>query len=136
MTKSTPTTIPPSSSTSSILACAVPPVARTSSSTITRDPGETASRCTWRLSVPYSSAYVASTVSRGSFPGFRAAMKPAPSSYASAAEDEAACLRAEDEVRLARPRPLGQLLDRVREVHAVRDQRHQILEDDPLGREV
>ena len=31
--------------------------------------------------VPYSRSYVASTVSRGSLPGLRAAMNPAPSSW-------------------------------------------------------
>ena len=40
---------------------------------------ETASRCTCRLSVPYSRSYVASTVSR-ELAGLAAAMNPAPSS--------------------------------------------------------
>ncbi len=41
-------------------------------------------------------------------------------------------LRAEDERGLARPGPVGELSDRLREVGRVRDQRHEVLEDDAL----
>ena len=48
-----------------------------------------------------------------------------------AAEDEAARLRAEDDVRLPGPRQLGEPVDRLAEVDGVGDERHQVLEDDP-----
>ena len=79
-----PTTSPPSCSTSSTVAFAVPPVARTSSWISTRWPFTIASACTSSESKPYSSAYFAATVRQGSFPGLRAATKPQPSRHASA----------------------------------------------------
>src|SRR5262249_24634447 len=79
-----PTTSPPSCSTSSTVALAVPPVASTSSWIRTRWPFTIASACTSSESNPYSSAYFAATVRHGSLPGFLAATKPQPSRHASA----------------------------------------------------
>ena len=63
--------------------------------------------------MPYSSAYSAWTVSRGSLPGLRARTKPAPSSRASAgAEQEAARLGADDELDVQLPRELREPRDR------------------------
>ena len=87
--------------------------------------------------MPYSSAYVASTVSHGSFPGFRAAMNPAPSSYASAPPKM--------NPRASAPRTRSGSRGRAHSAScrivsakyaAVRDQRHEVLEEDPLLREV
>ena len=50
-----------------------------------------------------------------------------------AAEDEAARLRAEDHVRPTRPRPVSEVPDGRVERLAVADQRHQVLEHDPLA---
>src|SRR3954454_2812298 len=84
MRKPQPAIVPPSCSTSEHSARAVPPVASRSSWTSTRRPGEIASECSSRRSVPYSSSYSAVTVSRGSLPGLRARTKPASSSLATA----------------------------------------------------
>src|ERR1700751_1719413 len=88
ITKLTPTTVPPSSSTSPALASTVAPVARTSSWIPTRAPRPIALAATSRLFWPYSSAYVAETVSGGSLPGRRAATKPQPASTAIAAPSQ------------------------------------------------
>src|SRR5919206_3798972 len=83
--KAQPTTLPPSRSTRSPIASTVPPVASTSSWIRTRAPRPIISGCSSRAFCPYSSAYVALTVSGGSFPGRRAATKPQPISCAIAA---------------------------------------------------
>src|SRR5580765_2512515 len=88
ITKLTPTTVPPSCSTRPAIASTVPPVARTSSWIATRAPRPIALAATSRLFWPYSSAYVAETVSGGSLPGRRAATKPQPASTAIAAPSQ------------------------------------------------
>src|SRR5579884_11777 len=82
ITKLTPTTVPPSPSTRPAIASTVPPVASTSSWMTTRAPPPIASAATSREFWPYSSAYVAETVSGGSLPGRRAATNPQPASTA------------------------------------------------------
>src|ERR671934_3551 len=85
MMKAQPTTSPPRRSTRPATASTVPPVASTSSWMRTRDPRPIISGCSSRAFCPYSSAYVALTVSGGSLPGRRAATKPQPISCAIAA---------------------------------------------------
>src|SRR4051812_914686 len=82
ITKLTPTTVPPSPSTRPAIASTVPPVASTSSWMTTLAPSPIASAATSSVFWPYSSAYVAETVSGGSLPGRRAATKPHPASTA------------------------------------------------------
>src|SRR5919197_1798622 len=85
MMNAQPTTSPPSDSTSPAIASTVPPVASTSSWISTRAPWPIISGCSSSAFWPYSSAYVALTVSGGSLPGRRAATKPQPISCAIAA---------------------------------------------------
>ena len=64
-----------------------------------------ASACTSSASTPYSSSYSTETTSRGSLPGLRARMKPAPAAAATRrAEHEAARLGRHHVVDLARAR--------------------------------
>ena len=137
MTKSRPTTSPPSCSTRSTFAFAVPPVASTSSWTITRAPRPIASAWTCRLSVavlervghldglPRELARLAR--------GHEAAAEPVRER---AAEDEAASLRAEDDVGTKRSRERLEAIDRLPEVHGIGDEWHHVLEHDPRLREV
>ena len=53
-----------------------------------------------------------------------------------AAEDEAASLRAEDDVGTKRPSELLEPIDRLPEVDGIGDERHHVLEHDPRLREV
>src|SRR5919197_892103 len=85
MMNAQPTTSPPSDSTSPAIASTVPPVASTSSWISTRAPWPIISGCSSSAFWPYSSAYVALTVSGGSLPGRRAATNPQPISCAIAA---------------------------------------------------
>ena len=102
-----------------------------------RSAGSIASACSSSASKPYSSAYLALTVLHGSLPGLRAATKPQLEPVGERrAEDEAARLGAEDEVRLARLGALRELLDRLVQRLRVGEQRHDVLEDDPALREV
>src|SRR5438874_1599238 len=78
ITKQTPTTTPPRLSTRPPIASTVPPVASTSSWMTTRAPSAIASAFSSSEFSPYSSMYVAETVSGGSFPGRRAGTKPQP----------------------------------------------------------
>jgi hypothetical protein len=71
-------TLPPIRSTSSAVALAVPPVARTSSTIRTRSPGATASLWISSVAVAYSSEYSAASVSHGSLPFLRTGTNPAP----------------------------------------------------------
>ena len=85
MMKHAPQTFAPSCSTSPAIASTVPPVASTSSWINTVEPFGIRSGCSSSAFVPYSSWYVALTVSGGSLPGRRAGTKPQPISRASAA---------------------------------------------------
>src|SRR6266545_4519562 len=85
MMKQTPQTFPPSCSTRLPIASTVPPVASTSSWMSTREPCGIRSGCSSSAFVPYSSWYVALTVSGGSLPGRRAGTKPQPTWRAIAA---------------------------------------------------
>src|SRR5438552_10392685 len=76
-------TVAPSASTSVPAAWAVPPVARTSSTTRARSPSRSASSWTSTQSVPYSRSYTWRRVPAGSFPFLRTGTKPAPSRSAS-----------------------------------------------------
>src|SRR5919199_4636024 len=80
-----PTTSPPRLSTRPAIASTVPPVASTSSWIRTRAPRPIISGCSSSAFWPYSSAYVALTVSGGSLPGRLAATNPQPISRAIAA---------------------------------------------------
>src|SRR5690606_4928948 len=86
-TTTKPAIVPPLRSTKERVAAAVPPVASTSSTTSTRRPlpPKKASACTSSVAVPYSRAYVAEFVSRGSLPALRTGTTPVPVAYAIAA---------------------------------------------------
>ena len=130
MMNGSPTTMPPSCSTSSAVAFAVPPVARTSSCTSTRWPGLIASACTSSWSKPYSSPYFAATVCQGGLPGFGPARTPAEPARERAAGDVATRLGAEDEVRLARRSHSARRSTSPRGP-SIAEQRHDALEDTP-----
>ena len=87
--------------------------------------------------MPYSRSYVASTVSRGSFPGLRAAMKPAPSSYASAEPKMNPRASAPKTSAGSRGRAQSASWRIVSAKYVgVGDERHEVLEDDPFRRKV
>src|SRR4029450_11903041 len=132
-----PTTSPPSCSTSSASALAVPPVARTSSWISTRAPSPNASARSSSVFLPYSSAYSALIVSSGSLPGLRAGTKPQPSLYAIAEPTKKP--RASAPATMAGvppPGPVAEDVDRLPERVGVREQRHDVLEDDARLRPV
>ena len=80
---------------------------------------------------PYSSAYVAETVSGGSLPGpARGDETAAGRDGNRAAEPEPTRLRAENEIRLALARPRSELLDGLRERIPVEQERRDVLEAD------
>src|SRR3954454_18250058 len=78
-------TTPPHRSTSWRVASAVPPVARTSSTTSTRSPEPMASSCISRVAAPYSSAYETAYDGPGSLPALRTGTNPAPRASATGA---------------------------------------------------
>ena len=80
---------------------------------------------------------VALTVSGGSLPGRRAGTKPTPASIGDrSAEDEAARLGAEDDVRLLLLHPAGEIADGLLQRRRVREQRRDVLEPHARRREV
>ncbi len=137
MTKRTPATTPPRPSTSSTFARAVPPVASTSSRTI--DARSLRDRVAVHLQAVRPVLERVRRLDRlaRELAGLaRRDEARAERIRERRAEDEPARLGTEDELRLARSRPVGELPDRLREVLRVGDQRHEVLEDDPLAREV
>ena len=136
--KLTPTTLPPSCSTRPAIASTVPPVASTSSWITTRAPcddrvGGDLERVLAVLERVGRAAPSRAGACRAAAP----ATKPQPASLRDRrAEDEAARLRAEHEVRLALRRPRRELVDRLRERLGVEQERRDVLEADARLREV
>ena len=137
MTKPSPAMTPPSVSTSTAVAAAVPPVASTSSMIRIRSPGWIASRWISSLSVPYSSWYSSRTTAHGSLPALRTGTKPAPDPIGDRrGEDEAPGFDADHPIDRNAVELFDQAVDRRGEGGAVAEQRRDVAERDAVDRVV